>query len=110
MHRRAFARAPARASMLRRARLGRLLWATLLALGVLAAATATRAAQPRVVVLPATGVVDQVMAGYIREGISRAADEGAAAVVIRLDTPGGSVDSTREIVKSLLEAPVPTIV
>ncbi|MDQ3870924.1 MAG: nodulation protein NfeD, partial [Chloroflexota bacterium] len=90
--------------------LGRLLPAMLLAVGLLASVTATQAAQPRVVVLPVTGVVDQVMAGYIRDGIGRAASEGAAAVLIRLDTPGGSVDSTREIVKSLLEARVPTIV
>jgi membrane-bound serine protease (ClpP class) len=98
----------ARASTLRP--VGGLLWAAVLAVGLLAAATGTRGAQPRVVVLPATGVVDQVMAGYIRDGIARAANEGASAVVIRLDTPGGSIDSTREIVKSVLEAPLPTIV
>ncbi len=70
-----------------------------------------RAADPgTVVVLPATGVVDQVLAGYLREGISVAASDGAPAVVIKLDTPGGSLDSTRDIVQSLLEAPVPVIV
>jgi membrane-bound serine protease (ClpP class) len=70
-----------------------------------------RAVSPgTVVVLPTTGVVDQVMANYVREGIGRAANDGAAAVVIQLDTPGGSLDSTRTIVQTMLEAPLPVIV
>ncbi len=70
-----------------------------------------RAATPgSVVILPTTGVVDQVMAGYLNDAIGRAHREGAAAVVVRLDTPGGSLDSTREIVKTLLEAPLPVVV
>ncbi|HEV8516065.1 MAG TPA: nodulation protein NfeD [Candidatus Limnocylindrales bacterium] len=73
-------------------------------------ASAVRAQERRVVVLPTTGIVDQVMAGYLRDGVQRAANEGAAAVVIQIDTPGGSVDSTRQIVTTLLEAPLPTIV
>ncbi len=68
------------------------------------------AATPRVVVLPTTGVVDNVMAGYLRESIGRAARDGASAVVIRLDTPGGSLESTRVIVTALLETPLPVIV
>ncbi|MBA2314107.1 MAG: nodulation protein NfeD [Chloroflexi bacterium] len=63
-----------------------------------------------VVVLPTTGVVDNVMAGYLRDGVARAASEGAPAVVIRLNTPGGSVEATNDIVGTLLEAPIPTIV
>jgi membrane-bound serine protease (ClpP class) len=63
-----------------------------------------------VVVLPTTGVVDSVMASYIEEGIARAAADGAEAVVIRLNTPGGSLDATQRIVSSILDAPLPTIV
>lgn len=63
-----------------------------------------------VVVLPATGVVDNVLAAYIGEGIARASREGAAAVVVRLNTPGGSLDATQQIVSSILEAPLPVIV
>jgi membrane-bound serine protease (ClpP class) len=65
---------------------------------------------PQVVVLTATGVVDSVMAGYLEDGIARAADGGAAAVLIRLNTPGGSLDATQRITSALLEASVPTIV
>jgi membrane-bound serine protease (ClpP class) len=69
-----------------------------------------RAADGTVVVLPATGVVDNVLAGYVAEGIAAADRRGAAAVVIRLNTPGGSLDATQKIVSSLLDAPLPTIV
>jgi membrane-bound serine protease (ClpP class) len=83
-----------------------------LALGVLGIMVGSlRAAGEReVVVLPAEGVVDNVMAGYLAEGIARAERDGAAAVVIRLNTPGGALDSTQKIVSSLFEAGVPTIV
>jgi membrane-bound serine protease (ClpP class) len=64
----------------------------------------------KVVVLPTSGIVDQVMAGYLREGIAGAAADGATAVVIQLDTPGGSLDATREIVKAELGAQIPVIV
>jgi membrane-bound serine protease (ClpP class) len=65
---------------------------------------------PRVVVLPTSGIVDQVMAGYLAEGIAKAQRDGAAAVLVKLDTPGGSLESTRQIVSTLLNAPLPTIV
>ncbi len=65
---------------------------------------------PSVVVLPTTGVVDNVMAGYIAEGIARAERDGASAVVIRLNTPGGSLDATQRIVSAILDAPLPTMV
>ena len=63
-----------------------------------------------VIVLPTTGVVDGAMAGYLRDGIARAERDGAPAVVIKLNTPGGYLDATNDIVGTLLEAHVPTIV
>ena len=67
-------------------------------------------ASGHVIVLPTSGVVDQIMAEYLRSGIARAVEQGAAAVVIELDTPGGSLDSTREIVQAELAAEVPVMV
>ncbi len=78
-------------------------------LGILAGGPA-RAAGGTVIVLPATGVVDNVLAGYIQEGIAIAARDGAEAVVVRLNTPGGNLDATQKIVSALLDAPLPTIV
>lgn len=77
---------------------------------LLAGAAAGQESQPRVYVLPTDGIVDQVMAGYLRDGIAKAEREGAAAVLIQIDTPGGALESTHEIVQTLLNAPLPTIV
>ena len=69
-----------------------------------------RAAEPQVVLLPTTGIVDQVMAAYLRDGIASAASNGAHAVIIKLNTPGGSLESMNDIVGTILEAPLPVIV
>ena len=84
----------------------------LVVLGVLFIAVAgiARGAQPEVVVLTATGVVDNVLAGYLEEGIAQAAAGGAEAVVVELNTPGGSLDATQRITSTFLEADVPVIV
>ena len=79
---------------------------TLLLTGVVRAASPA----PNVVVLPTTGVVDQVMAGYLADGIASAEADGAAAVIIELDTPGGDLFSTNDIVGSELDATIPVIV
>ena len=92
--------------------IGRSLLALPLLLGVVGilAGGPVRAAGGTVIVLPATGVVDNVLAGYLSEGIAVAARDGASAVVVRLNTPGGSLDATQRIVSALLDAPLPTIV
>jgi membrane-bound serine protease (ClpP class) len=64
---------------------------------------------PEVVVLPASGVVDDVMAGYIAAGVSRAEADNAAAVIVELDTLGGSEDAMLRIDASL-HSKIPTIV
>jgi membrane-bound serine protease (ClpP class) len=78
-------------------------------LGLVAGTVRGQEAAP-VVVLPTSGVVDQIMAGYIRDGIAKAEADGAQAVIIQLDTPGGSLDATREIVQAELDASIPVIV
>jgi membrane-bound serine protease (ClpP class) len=77
---------------------------------LLAGTTLAQDDAKKVYVMPVDGVVDQIMEGYIRDGIAKAEREGATAVVIQLDTPGGALDATREIVKTLLNAPLPVIV
>ena len=77
---------------------------------LLAGAARGQEGERHVIVLPTTGVVDQVMSSYLAEGIARAVADGAAAVVIELDTPGGSLEATRAIVKSELAAPLPVLV
>ena len=63
-----------------------------------------------VYVMSLTGVVDNVMAGYVEELVKQAGDDASPALIITINTPGGSLDATQRIVSALLEAPVPTIV
>ena len=56
------------------------------------------------------GVIGPAVAEYVGEAIERAKTDGAAALLIELDTPGGLLTSARAIVKDLLAAPVPVIV
>ena len=81
---------------------------TLLAL--LPSAVCAQPPDSPVYVLHAEGVINPVMADYIERGIEQAEEDGAAACVIRLDTPGGLLDSTEEIVISIMNADVPVIV
>jgi len=68
-----------------------------------------RAQAPTVAELRLTGVVDPFMANYIRGGIQAADSEGATAVLITIDTPGGLDSSMREIIKSILGSRAPVI-
>lgn len=44
---------------------------------------------------------------YIRRGIERAEAEGAELLLIELDTPGGLMSSTRDMIKAILASRVP---
>lgn len=56
------------------------------------------------------GPVTPVLAAYIERAIDDAEADGAAALVIELDTPGGSVDITKGITQKMTSARVPIIV
>src|SRR5512144_807602 len=66
----------------------------------------------------ATGVIAQIeLAGpigpaaaeYFDQASSRAANDGAVAIVLRLDTPGGLADSMRQIITTILASKVPVL-
>lgn len=61
-------------------------------------------------VLTTDGDVGPVMERYLDRGIDNAEDEGATAVVIRLDTPGGLISSMDDIIQRILSAEVPVVV
>ena len=84
---------------------------TCLALGsgkVCQAAADTPATQVNLIVVD--GTINPAVADFIHESITRSSQEGAPALIIQLDTPGGYLNSTKDIVKDILGAPVPVIV
>lgn len=54
--------------------------------------------------------ITPVTARFITRAIRQAEEQRAAALIIVLDTPGGLVDSTREIVSGILRSKVPVVV
>jgi membrane-bound serine protease (ClpP class) len=56
------------------------------------------------------GVINPVTAEFITYAIDRAEENGAHAVVIQLDTPGGLDTSMRDIIKTMNSASMPIIV
>jgi membrane-bound serine protease (ClpP class) len=61
-------------------------------------------------VIRVDGVITPGIASYIDKAITQSEEDGAVALVIELDTPGGLRDSTKDIVSSILNAEVPIIV
>jgi len=84
----------------------------LLFLILLAAVTtaSVSAADPQVYVLEVDGTVNPPLADYIDRGIDKAEDDGAIACIIELDTPGGLLSSTEDIVSRISKATVPIVV
>lgn len=64
---------------------------------------------PRVISIRVDGAISPASADYIRDGLTAAEREGAAALLLEIDTPGGLLSSTRTIVQELLGAEVPVI-
>lgn len=63
-----------------------------------------------VLLLTFDGPVNPMLLSYLERGIARAEADGAVALVLRLDTPGGQVDLTLDIIKAMHAARVPIVV
>ena len=83
----------------------------LLAAGLgMATAQAPRKLSPLVERMVLDDTVQPVSAGRLERAIRRANADGAALLVVELNTPGGLLDSTREMVGAMLRSPVPVVV
>ncbi len=63
-----------------------------------------------VVTLKVDGAINPVTAAFIKEGIEKATERKAECLLIELNTPGGLLKSTRNIVSDILASQVPVIV
>jgi membrane-bound serine protease (ClpP class) len=84
-----------------------LLAVLLLALASLPSATAQAAGQ--VLMTEISGAIGVATTRQLSLAIDRAQREQAVVLVVRIDTPGGLVSSTRELIKQIVASPVPIV-
>ncbi len=71
---------------------------------------AARAGSGEVYVVEVSGTINPGLAEYMIRSMEKASIEGAACVVIQLDTPGGLALSMRSIVMAVLASEIPVVV
>ncbi len=71
---------------------------------------APAAASGELFVVRIDGSINPASADYLMSAMETAEAAGAAALLIELDTPGGLVSATQDIIQAMLNASVPTIV
>jgi membrane-bound serine protease (ClpP class) len=84
-------------------------WAVILLAGwICGSTTGLRAAD--VGLIKINGAIGPATASYIGRAIDVAAEREIACLIIELDTPGGSLESTKQIVQTFYASRVPTVV
>ena len=66
--------------------------------------------EPKVLLIRLDGAIDGVSSRFIERGLDRAEEEDFQLVMLMLNTPGGLLDATRDIIESMLASQVPIAV
>jgi membrane-bound serine protease (ClpP class) len=73
-------------------------------------AAALPAAAAHVNVIEISGSINPASSDYIQSAIAQSEADGAVVLLIELDTPGGLLASTKDIIQAILNARVPVVV
>ena len=83
-------------------------------LGLLAALSPTvraeNAAVRHALLIDVKGAIGFVSTAQLAKALEAAKTQQASLLIVRLDTPGGLLSSTREMIKAMLASPVPVVV
>jgi membrane-bound serine protease (ClpP class) len=86
------------------------IWRRFLVAWLLALAGTQALAAPRTaVVIALDGAIGPGSASYVVRSLHEAERQDAAAVVLRMDTPGGLDSAMRDIIRAMLASPVPVL-
>ncbi len=90
----------------------RLIYPLILTLTLIVVVGVVSAVSPdsEIYIIKVSDAIGPGIAGYIKEGIQKAAEDRVACVIIQLNTPGGLAESMREIVMAILGSPIPVVV
>jgi membrane-bound serine protease (ClpP class) len=72
-------------------------------------AASLMAAAPRVLIVDVDGMIHPVTVDILSRAIQQAKQEGAALIVVRLNTPGGLMDAMRESIEKIIASPMPVV-
>ena len=64
---------------------------------------------PHVAELAIDGPIGPATTDYLQRTMTRAQEQGAQVILIRMDTPGGLDAATRDIIKTILASPLPVV-
>ena len=78
--------------------------------GLALAQLGNQAITPSTVVIAEIGIISPASADILHSALNLATENQASALVIALDTPGGLLESTRVMIREILNAPLPVIV
>src|SRR4030067_675927 len=81
-----------------------------LALPLLGPAARAQAPGAKVLVLTAEGPLTPAMLNYLERGLRVAEESGAQALILQLNTPGGSITLMNQMVQRMRASPAPGIV
>jgi membrane-bound serine protease (ClpP class) len=89
-----------------------LAWSVVVSLGavlalLLPAGAGSQPGESRVTVIELDGAIDKVSARFLDRALGEAEDENASVAIVRIDTPGGVLDATRDMVGDIFGSRVP---
>jgi membrane-bound serine protease (ClpP class) len=83
--------------------------AALLMAGIPGLAPAAPPVAPKVIAVDVDSIIAPITVDIISHALAQAQEEHAAAVLMRLNTPGGLMDASREITSKIVASPVPVV-